>query len=359
MKYLLDFRDKSKVKALKEAIEKFSLPSFVFMEVCGTHTWSIFHHGLRSLFPPWMKHLSGPGCPVCVTPNDVIDYAIELTLKEKVILVTFGDMLKVPGSYMSLREAKAKGGKIRVIYSVEDALKIAKNFPDQPVVFLGIGFETTAPSIAWAVLKAREERIKNFYILPANKLIPPAIREILKSNPNLDGFLLPGHVSTIIGRTPYLFISEEFHKGGVISGFEPLDILFSLYLLLKMKKDASPRIVNQYKRSVKEEGNPKARMIMKKVFRVVDSKWRGLGMIPASGLDLKDEFREFNAYHVFPLNIPPPQEYPGCRCGEVLAGKIVPPECPLFGKACTPENPKGPCMVSVEGACGIYYRYGG
>ncbi len=358
MKYLDEFRNAEKVRLLSRVLEDLPPRPFVFMEVCGTHTRSIFHHGLRSVFPSWVKHLSGPGCPVCVTPNDVLDYAITLSLQKDVILVTFGDMFKVPGSYSSLEEARAKGGRIKIVYSPLDALNLAERESSFKVVFLAVGFETTAPLVAQTVLEARKRRIKNFFIISAHKLIPPALDALLSQGVNLDGFILPGHVSTIIGRVPYLFLREKYNKGAVISGFEPLDILLSLRMLIQMREEKRADVLNEYRRSVREEGNTRAKEIMDKVFKVGDSNWRGIGNIPLSGLELREEFEEFDAQKRIPLDLPPSQEFPGCRCGEVLAGKITPLECPLFSRACTPRTPRGPCMVSIEGACGIYYQYG-
>ena len=329
------------------------------MEVCGTHTVSIFRYGIKSLLPDNIELISGPGCPVCVTPISDIDKAIEISKIKGVILVTFGDILKVPGSFSSLYKEKAKGANIRVIISPLDAVKIAEENKDKRIVFFTIGFETTSPAIAIAVKEARKRKLKNFFILSSQKLIPPAIKALLSSKKiKIDGFILPGHVSTIIGVKPYLFIANNFKIPSVITGFEGLDILEGIYMLLKQKKEGKIAVEIQYKRAVKEEGNKLALNVMMEVFDIVDSKWRGLGTIPRSGLDLKDKFSDMNALNIF--NIPSyyKEDQKKCICGEILQGLKKPLDCPLFKKICTPDNPFGPCMVSSEGVCSVYYKYG-
>ncbi len=330
-----------------------------FMEVCGTHTVSIFRSGIRSVLPKNINLISGPGCPVCVTPVGKIDRAIEIARLNDVALLTFGDLMKVPGTSSSLLQERAEGKDIRVITSPLEAVDIAENEPGKKIVFFAVGFETTSPAIAGAVLEACRKGVYNLYLLSAQRLIPPALRTLLSSgNIKIDGFILPGHVSVIIGKDPYLFIAGEFSVMGVITGFEALDILEGIYMLLCQKKEQRPRIEIQYTRAVKGEGNRKAVNMMEKVFMPVDARWRGLGTIPKSGLALRREFREMDAGAFFELpvkEVPDPQ---GCICGEILQGIKTPPDCPLFGKGCTPEQPVGPCMVSSEGTCSAYYKYG-
>lgn len=340
------------VKKIKEIVKG---KSFVFMEVCGTHTHAISRTGIRRALLPEIKLLSGPGCPVCVTSQKDIDEFLSI---ENAVLVSFGDMVKVPGSIKSLEKIKEEGHDVRIVYSPLDALEMAENEPEKDFVFMGVGFETTIPLFAACIKRAKEKNIKNFFIYPSFKLIPPALYFIV-AHPKLriDGFLLPGHVSTIIGRKPYLFLAEEFRKPAVIAGFEPLDILYAVLMLVKQKSSNNPRVEIEYTRSVKEEGNPKAKDIIQEVFIPQEAEWRGLGKIRESGLRFKKEWEEFDAKKRFRIEIPSPKENPLCRCGEILLGKIVPPDCPLFGRGCTPENPYGPCMVSSEGACSAYYLY--
>lgn len=359
MKYIDEYRDPKYINNVKKKLTSFRFEREIrLMEVCGTHTMAIHRFGLHLLLPENVRMLSGPGCPVCVTENSFIDTAIAYA-EEKFIITTFGDMFRVPGSYSSLEEAKTKGGRIEIVYSPIDSLKIAKENPDIPVLFLAVGFETTAPGIASTILEAERQKIDNFYILPGNKLVPPALKVLLEDkNTKIDGFILPGHVSTIIGKYLYDFIVDDYDIPGVISGFEPLDILTSFVLLLEMIQNSAPEIVNNYKRGVRDEGNEKALEIMYKVFEKSDGEWRGIGKIPESGLSLKGKFKERDIQVKYPIEIPPVRENPLCRCGDVLKGIIFPCECPIFGTTCTPEHPVGPCMVSSEGTCSAYYKYG-
>lgn len=343
---------------LKEIAVLADLPMRL-MEVCGTHTVAIFRSGIRPLLPPGIELISGPGCPVCVTPAGEIDRAIALSRKEGMILATFGDLMRVPGSSSSLQEERAKGSAIRVILSPLDAVQIAEEHPDKTVCFFGVGFETTSPAIAAAVTEARRRGLSNFYLLSAQRLIPPAMRALLSAGKvNIDGFILPGHVSVVIGKAPYCFLAEEFGLPGAITGFEPLDILEGIYLLLRQRKEGRTEVEIQYSRVVQAEGNERARGIMAEVFESCDSRWRGLGTIPQSGLMLREEFAAMDAARAFDLRYEEVEEPPGCRCGEVLQGLVRPFECPLFGTRCTPEDPIGPCMVSSEGSCAAYYTYG-
>jgi len=347
-------------RALVKEIARLVEGPLRLMEVCGTHTVSIFRAGIRAMMPPELELISGPGCPVCVTPTGEIDRAVELARRPEVVLLTFGDLMRVPGSRGSLAQARAEGADVRVILSPLDAVAVAEGEPRKKVVFFAVGFETTSPAIAWAVKEARRRGLENFYLLPCQRLIPPAIRALLSAGrTGVDGFILPGHVSVIIGRAPYLFIAREFGLPGVITGFEPLDILEGILMLLRQKKEGRAAIEIQYRRAVKEEGNPLALGLMEEVFRPADARWRGLGSIPSSGLLLRDGFSEMDAVQAFDLPYEEVKDPPGCLCGEILQGLKRPPDCPLFGRGCTPEAPIGPCMVSSEGTCAAYYKYGG
>lgn len=328
------------------------------MEVCGTHTQAISRSGIRWAVDPRLTLLSGPGCPVCVTAQRDLDLAIELARSPGVITATFGDMVRVPGSYSSLERLAAEGKEIRVVYSALDGVKIAQAKPRSSVVLLGVGFETTAPTVAAALLEARSLRLRNFFVLPLFKLIPPALRWIAKApSSEVEGFILPGHVSVIIGSRPYSFLVEEFKRPCVIAGFEPLDILEGIDALLEQLQ-TYPKLEIRYRRAVRPDGNTEALKILDQIFKPVDAEWRGLGSIPQSGLGLREEFQEFDATRRFPQEPPPTRKPKGCRCGEVLLGLLTPPQCGLFGHRCTPATPVGPCMVSSEGACAAYYHYG-
>ncbi|MEN2985073.1 MAG: hydrogenase formation protein HypD [Thermodesulfovibrionaceae bacterium] len=329
------------------------------MEVCGTHTVSIFRHGIRSIIPSNIKLLSGPGCPVCVTPTEDIDRMLYVAKLPNVILTTFGDMMRVPGSNGSLYKAKAEGADVRVVYSALDALAVAEKNKDKKVIFFAVGFETTAPSVAVTVIEAERRGVENFYIYSVHKLVPPALEALLNTEElKLDGFILPGHVSTIIGSRPYEFIPLKYKKACVITGFDADDILYGIMMLLKQIIDNKPKVEIQYKDAVKECGNPKAVDFIYKCFELTDSKWRGIGIIPLSGLRLKEEFSHRDVEKVFKMPEIQSIEPKGCQCGLVLRGVKIPPQCPLFEKVCTPENPVGACMVSSEGSCAAYYKYG-
>lgn len=329
------------------------------MEVCGTHTMAIASSGLRRLFPKGIKLLSGPGCPVCVTAAGDIDRAVSVAEQPGVIIATFGDMMKVRGSVRSLEERRASGADVRIVYSPLDALAIALAEPSKEVVFLGVGFETTAPAVASTVLKADAGALKNFSVISLFKLVPPALR-ILLSDPaqNINGFILPGHVSAIIGMKPYKFIADEFHIPAVITGFEPLDILRTLNLLLELLAKKEAHIENEYSRTVRPEGNPAALQAMDRVFEACPAHWRAIGEIPLSGLCFHEKYSGFDAFKKFAVPYKDAPEPAGCLCGNILMGRATPPDCPLFGKACTPSAAIGPCMVSSEGACAAWYKYG-
>ncbi|MFO8033101.1 MAG: hydrogenase formation protein HypD [Desulfohalobiaceae bacterium] len=354
-----DFAQPELCSKFIQAIESHLQQPFHFMEVCGTHTMSIFQSGLRSILPQGLVHVSGPGCPVCVTSQGEIDLCLQLAARPGVMLATFGDMLKVPGSRgQSLQGLQAEGSRIRVCYSPLQAVELARQNPELQVVFLAVGFETTAPTVAAAVQQAKVMGLANFKILSLHKLLPPALRQLVQDpGLSIQGFILPGHVSAIIGIEPYRFLSREFALPAVISGFEPLDILQALFMLLKMQDAGRPDIENQYTRVVREQGNPKARQIMQEVFVSGPGRWRGLGEIPDSGLYLAPRYKEFEAREAFALEQVQEEERSGCRCGEVLQGRISPRDCGLFGAACTPASPVGPCMVSTEGSCAAYYKY--
>jgi len=328
------------------------------MEVCGTHTMAIAQFGLKKLLPENVNLLSGPGCPVCVTPIEDIDRAIAIGKLPGVIITTFGDMLHVPGSRSSLEKERAAGADVRMVYSPVDALDIAAKNPAKQVVFPGVGFETTSPAIAATILMAQTKKIKNFSVLPMFKTVPVALRAILSMKKhNIHGFILPGHVSAIIGAKPYTFIASEFGVPGVIAGFEARDILKSIEMLLEQIRQNKPRIEIQYTSAVTPRGNISAQNIIKKVFTPSDSTWRAIGVIPQSGLAFRRSFDGFNALKKFPVPVPRAREPKGCDCGKILMGLAAPEKCRMFGTACTPAHPVGPCMVSSEGACAAAYKY--
>ena len=347
--------------ALRET-ERFATKPIKLMEVCGTHTMAIAKAGLRSVMPDNLILSSGPGCPVCVTANEDIDRAIEFGKQPGVIVTTFGDMMKVPGSYSSLARERSQGGDIRVVYSPLDALNLAAANPEHLVVFISVGFETTTPIIAKSIERAAERGLENFCVFAANKTVPGALRT-LAGDPEvgIDALILPGHVSTIIGIEPYRFLADEFSVPGVVTGFEPVDVLLGIEELLNdlldMAGGGPARISIAYERAVKPEGNPVAIAVMNDVFEPCDAVWRGLGVIPGTGLKLRERYAAFNALERIAINPPEPRETPGCQCGQVLRGILLPPQCRLFGRACTPEHPVGPCMVSSEGSCAAFYRY--
>ncbi|MHA1728368.1 MAG: hydrogenase formation protein HypD [Promethearchaeota archaeon] len=328
-----------------------------FMHICGTHEYTIQKNGVRGLLPEKIKIISGPGCPVCVCPTSDIDAAIELSRKPNVIITTFGDMLRVPASEMTLYEAKAKGGDIRIVYGPNDAVELAKKNPDKEVIFFSIGFETTAPLPAIEIFNQPPE---NFSIICANKLVPPAFDLLMQMEDiKIDGFILPGHVSVIIGSEVYLPFAQKYKSPMVVAGFEVNDVLFSLYLLVKQNLEGTYNIDNTYTRAVRSEGNVKALEYMNKVFEPRESMWRGIGKVPNSGLFLRKEYQQYDAVTKFNIKIRKEEKMPkGCLCTEVLMGKKIPKQCSLFGITCTPQHPIGPCMVSHEGTCKIAHMFG-
>jgi len=359
MKYIDEFRNPELAKQLLARIAARARTPVSLMEFCGGHTHSIMRSGLRQLLPPTIEMLSGPGCPVCVTAAADLDRAIAMASLPGVILATFGDMVRVPGSRGSLSSAKARGADVRIVYSTLDALRIARQNPTRSVIFLGVGFETTAPTVAASLLQAEAEGLKNYYVLSLHKLTPPATRAILDGGEvNLSGIIGPGHVTTIIGSDAWNFLASEYNIPCAVAGFESLDVLRAVAALVEMVEEGRPAVVNAYARSVRPEGNVAALEAMYSVFEIGPAEWRGLGTLPASGLHIRAEFAHRDAARVYPVEVGPVEEPQGCRCGDILRGVLSPPDCPLFGRRCTPENPVGPCMVSAEGACAAYYRYG-
>ena len=343
-----------------EAIGRLNVGSVKLMEVCGTHTMAIAKAGIKSLLPENVQLLSGPGCPVCVTPAEVIDQILDLAMEPGLILASYGDMLRVPGSKPgdSLLRRRALGARVEIVYSPMDAIEIAKQNPDRQVAFLGVGFETTAPGTAAALLSAKEQGVRNFSLWSMLKLVEPALRALMAMEGfSVQGFLCPGHVGTIIGERGFAFLPAEYGMPAVISGFEPEDILLSIYRLLRQIEEKTPRVENEYTRAVSKNGNALARQILREAFEPRADLWRGLGRIEGSGLGLREELREFDAQQRFGLTELPAPKPTACRCGEVITGRLSPGGCPLFGKACTPEDPVGPCMVSSEGACAAAYKY--
>ncbi len=358
MEQLTGFRDSTLAKRVVEYIRRLA-PSYPvkFCHVCGTHEWTISHYGLRSLFPESVDVIAGPGCPVCIVPAAEIDEAIRLVLEKNVTVATFGDLLRVPASEMSLQEAKARGGDVRVVYSVIDIVKMAEKEPNRDFVFLAVGFETTVPSTATEVLKKPPS---NLSFLVSHRLIPPAMELLLGvGDLQIDGFIAPGHVSAIIGMHPYDVFPKAYRMPTVVAGFEPLDVLFAVLMLLQQIKDNEAKLENEYRRVVSWSGNVKAQKLIAQVFDVVSGSWRGLGKVPASALALKKEYSEYDARSKYDVKIERPRDLsPGCLCHLVMVGKIKPSECSLYMKQCTPYTPKGACMVSTEGTCRIWANHG-
>jgi len=328
------------------------------MEVCGTHSHAIARAGIRDLLGDAVRLVSGPGCPVCVTDAGQIDLCLDLAERPHTILATFGDMVRVPGSRGSLAEVRARGGRVKVVYSPLEALAAAQQAPDSEVVMVGVGFETTAPTIACLVREADRLGLRNLSLLSAHKTVPPALRALLAAEEvGLHGFLCPGHVSVVIGSNAYRSIANDYRTPCVVAGFEPADILLAIRMLLQQVAEGEAKVENAYRRAVAPEGNRHAVEAMYSVFAVGEASWRGIGVIPKSGLRLRDEWSAFDAMARFALTAPEVQDHPACHCGEVLRGARLPAECPAFGRACTPARPLGPCMVSSEGACAAEHRY--
>lgn len=358
MKFVDEYRDAAGVQRLADAIRREVTRAWTIMEICGGQTHAIVRFGLDELLPPGLTLVHGPGCPVCVTPVELIDRAVALARRPEVIFCSFGDMLRVPGSKEDLLSVKAAGGDVRMVYSPLDAVALARRHPDRQVVFFAVGFETTAPANALAVLQAHRHGLRNFSLLVSHVRVPPAIEALLSSPENrVQGFLTAGHVCTVMGIGEYGPLATRFQVPMVVTGFEPLDILQGILLCVRQLERGQARVENAYARAVRPEGNRPAQDLMQKVFQVVDRQWRGLGWIPASGLGLRPEFADFDAERRFDLPVQPVAESGECISGLVLQGRKKPVECPAFGTRCTPEHPLGATMVSSEGACAAYYRY--
>lgn len=352
------FKDPKLARGLIETIHRLAPEHATLMEVCGTHTVAIARNGIRDLMPEGLRLASGPGCPVCVTCNRDIDTVIALARIPNVTITTFGDMTRVPGSTSSLLAEQAAGRSVEIVYSPLDALAFAKAHPEREVVFVGVGFETTTPLVAMAIKRAKAMGLSNFTVFAAHKNMPGAL-ELLVGDPTLelDALILPGHVSTIIGAEPYRFLAEKYGIPGVITGFEPVDVLQGIAMLVRQLHEGRAEIEIAYARGVMPEGNPVALAAIDEVFEICTATWRGLGDIPGSGYRIREEFADFDAVRRFEPDVEPTRDPKGCRCGDVLRARIAPNECPLFRTVCTPENPVGPCMVSSEGSCAAYYRY--
>jgi hydrogenase expression/formation protein HypD len=358
MKYIDEYRDAEAARHFARAIAHITTRPWTLMEICGGQTHAIVKFGVDELLPQEITLLHGPGCPVCVTPVELIDKAVDLASRPGVIFTSFGDMLRVPGTNGDLLAAKAAGGDVRMVYSPLDALKIARENPDKQVVFFAVGFETTAPANAMAVYQAKQRGIGNFSMLVSHVLVPPAIEAILSSPySRVQGFLAAGHVCAVVGYTEYEPLAQKYRVPFVVTGFEPLDLLQGIYMCVRQLEAGRAEVENQYARCVKREGNLPALRLVRDVFRVVPRKWRGIGQIPESGLGLRDEYHEFDAEQRFGLTDFHVDENPACISGLVLQGMKKPFECPAFGTICTPEHPLGATMVSSEGACAAYYRY--
>jgi hydrogenase expression/formation protein HypD len=357
MKYIDEYRNKDLILKLTDLIKKSVRRDYTFMEVCGGHTASINRFGIKSLLPGNIKLISGPGCPVCVTGTDFIDKTIAYSGNKEVIIATFGDLIRVPGSVSSLEKEKSAGADIRIVLSGLEALEIARMSPSRKIVFPGIGFETTAPGTAATIKLAEKINLENFFLLSAHKVMPPAMEALIKEGPGPDGFICPGHVATITGSRAFNFIAKKYNLCCVIAGFEPTDILQAILMLVQQVNRNTPEVEIQYKRAVTYQGNVIAQKLMSQVYESCDEQWRGFGMIPDSGLTLRKEYENFNAEVMMPVNIKFREEDTSCICGDIMRGLKTPENCTLFSVKCTPESPYGACMVSNEGACNASYRY--
>jgi hydrogenase expression/formation protein HypD len=359
MKYLSEYRDGAIGRAIADRVRSIATKQWTIMELCGGQTHTIVRQGIDELLSGVVEMIHGPGCPVCVTPLEQIDRAVHLASRPDVILTSFGDMLRVPGSECDLLQVRARGGAIRVVYSPLDAVQLAIANPDKQVVFFAVGFETTAPANAMAVWRAAELGVRNFSMLVSHVTVPPAMLAILDAPDNrVQAFLAAGHVCTVMGWEEYEPIAAKYRVPIVVTGFEPVDILEGIWLAVRQLEAGEARVENQYVRSVRRDGNVAARSIVSKIFRIADRKWRGIGEIPASGLALREEFADFDAERRFSLEDLATNEPAECRSGDVLRGRIKPNQCPMFGTACVPDHPMGAPMVSSEGACAAYFNYG-
>jgi hydrogenase expression/formation protein HypD len=358
MKFVDEYRDVEIAERYVAAIKKIVSKQWNIMEICGGQTHNIVKYGLEALLPKEISLIHGPGCPVCVTPLEMIDKAIAIAAMENVIFTSFGDMLRVPGSNKDLLMVKAEGGDVRIVYSPLDAVSIAEKYPEKKIVFFAVGFETTAPANAMAILQASRRNLLNFSILCSHVLVPPAIKALFSSSDNqVNGLLAAGHVCTVVGYEEYIHISKRFKLPIVVTGFEPVDILQGIYMTVRQLEEKGFEVENQYARSVKREGNLSAQKVLAEVFEITDRKWRGIGLIPRSGFKLKSKYSNFDAEIIYSVNNVTAEEFSLCIAGKVLQGLKKPQECSAFGKECTPEHPKGAPMVSSEGACAAYYHY--
>lgn len=359
MKYLDEFRDSTLAKSLVWELQNAVTKPLRIMEVCGSHTMAIFRNGIRSILPKGLELISGPGCPVCVTSAPHIDAFIAMADKPEVRVTIFGDLFRVPGSNGSLANASSRGAKVDIVYSSMDALEIAKKHPEDLVVFLGVGFETTTPGIAATILAAKNQNIKNFVVFSTQKVMPPPLIALLDDPAlNINGLLCPGHVSSIIGAGAYVPLADKYKLACVVAGFETADLLNGLISLARQIGKGEAKVENTYERVVSWEGNPRAMKMVEEIFEPTDMEWRGLGVIPGSGLKIREKYAEFDAHVRLEITLPEAKEAKGCICGNILKGINNPRECPLFNSRCTPANPIGPCMVSSEGTCAAFHKYG-
>jgi hydrogenase expression/formation protein HypD len=357
MKYVDEYRKKDLILSLSQKIKSVSEKDITLMEVCGGHTMAIHRFGLHSLLPQNIRLISGPGCPVCVSSQHFIDMAMAYSKIPGAIITTYGDLIRVPGSTTSLEKERAAGSDIRIIYSVLESLELAKENPSRKIIFPGIGFETTAPATAAAIIQAEKEKISNFYVLSAHKIMPPVMKALIHEGVKIDGFIAPGHVTAITGTGIYDDLASVYKLGVVVAGFEPTDLMQAVLMLAAQIESSSPAVEVQYSRVVKKEGNLVARRMLDEVFEYGDDWWRGLGMIEGSGLKIRERYSHFDAEKQFNIKVDESTEPKGCICGQILRGLKTPLNCPLFGKQCTPAEPVGACMVSGEGTCATYYRY--
>ncbi len=357
MKYVDEYRKKDLIISVSEKLKAVSKKEIVLMEVCGGHTMAIQRFGLHSLLPQNVHLISGPGCPVCVSSQHFIDMAMAYSKIPGVIITTYGDLIRVPGSTTSLEKERANGSDVRIVYSVLESLEIAKNNSEKKIIFLGIGFETTAPLTAAAILQAKKENIANFFVLSAHKVMPPVMKALVEEGVKIDGFIAPGHVTAITGTAIYNELAEMCGLGVVVSGFEPVDMMQAILMLTEQIESCTPKVEIQYQRVVHTEGNKIAQQMLEDVFELRDDRWRGLGVIPKSGLGIRYELSSFDAEKQFHVDVPESTEPKGCICGQILRGLKTPVDCGLFGKKCTPADPVGACMVSGEGTCATYFKY--
>jgi hydrogenase expression/formation protein HypD len=357
MKYIEEYRNKEVISRLAGMISKSVTQDYTFMEVCGGHTNSIHRFGISSLLPDCIRLISGPGCPVCVTGRSYIDKAVECSKQKDIIITSFGDLIRVPGSSSSLEKERSMGADVRIVLSALEALETARLNPGKKVVFLGIGFETTAPGTAVVIRMAESENVDNFFLLNAHKVMPPAMEAIIRDGINIDGFICPGHVAAVTGSGIFNFIPEKYGLGCVVTGFEPVDLMQSILMLILQKNDNAPKVEIQYNRAVTESGNVLAKRNLSEVFEPGDAYWRGFGVIPESGMKLRRKYEKLDAENLISSVVSENEDDAECICGEILRGVKSPSSCPLFGNVCVPDNPTGACMVSMEGTCNTWFRY--